>query len=73
MTKNIEQKFPLELSLDSLIRAGAKPIKDMIYFKLEINGYFGVYEPLERNENGKIAEYVLRNILPNKRIIEAEK
>ena len=73
MTKNIEQKFPLELSLDALIKAGAEPIKNMTYFKLEINGKIGVYEPLNKDENEKIINYTLRNIIPNERIIEAKK
>jgi len=70
MTKNIEEKFPLELSLDSLMRAGAKPIKNMTYFKLEMNEYLGIYEPLEKNEDGKITKYILRNILPKEKVRE---
>ena len=66
MTKNIEEKFPLELSLDSLMRAGAKPIKNMTYFKLELNGKVGIYKPIEEGENEIITNYTLKNIFHKK-------
>ena len=65
-TKNIEEKFPEMPSLDRLINHGAIPIRDMTYFKLEINGKVGMYKPLEKDENGKIIYYKLKNIFPKK-------
>ncbi|MBI2004460.1 hypothetical protein HYS72_03285 [Candidatus Pacearchaeota archaeon] len=64
MTKNLEKKFPKVLSFQELINLKAKPVKEMIYFKLEINGEVGVYEPLNKDENGKIINYAFRNFLP---------
>ena len=61
MTKNIETNFPKVLSFNSLITHRAIPIKDMTYFKLEINEKVGIYRPLEEDENGKIRYYKLRN------------
>nr|MBI4156332.1 hypothetical protein [Candidatus Woesearchaeota archaeon] len=64
MIKNLETKFPKVLSFQELINLKAKPVKEMIYFKLEINGKVGVYESLNKDENGKIINYAFRNFLP---------
>ena len=70
MTNNIEKKFPETLSFQELKKLNAKPVKNMTYFKLEVKEYTGFYGPLEKDENGKIAYYILRNILHKGKIIE---
>jgi len=66
MTKNIIKKFPTTPSLDSLIKNGAIPIRDMTYFKLELNGKVGIYKPIEEGENEIITNYTLKNIFHKK-------
>ena len=67
--KTLEKKFPETLSVQELKKLNAKPAKNMAYFKLKVQEYAGFYEPLEKDENGKITYYILRNILHKGKII----
>ena len=62
--KTIESKFPEVISNKEIKELNAKPIKNMNYLKLEIRGRVGIYEPLEKDEDGRITYYIRRNIFP---------
>lgn len=58
----IEKKFPQIISAEELIKSGGKQIKNTTYYELKINEKTGIYEPLSKNDENKIIDYVLRSI-----------